>query len=123
MNYFSKGNPVDLFHRLWTTSGCPIHHEPMLVAQIVGHQDIAACSPGLASSRCEAQKLAGGGRRGKGGEPATRLTRVWEVVMGPSDGYEEAVVVVLSGGGARAQRGEKESGETCGGGRRGLCLL
>jgi hypothetical protein len=65
--------------------------------------------------------LTGGGHkpRGEGGEPITTLTQAWDAAMWSGDGGEEAVAVALSGGDARAWRGEKKSGVRCGGGRRG----
>jgi hypothetical protein len=65
----------------------------------------------------------GATERGEHEESISGLTGVRAAVWRPGDGGEEAAVVALDGGGARAWREEKESGERCGGGRQGLSLL
>jgi hypothetical protein len=76
-----------------------------------------------ATGHSRARKLASGGqaRRGEGGEPVSKLTRAGGAMKRPGNSGEAAAGMMLSGGGALAQEREGgESGDGCGGGRRGL---
>jgi hypothetical protein len=57
-------------------------------------------------------------RMGRGavedGDAGAALTQAREAVRRPGDGGKAAAVEELDGGGARAQRGEAESGDGCG---------
>jgi hypothetical protein len=77
------------------------------------------------SSRSGARWPTGGGTTGRGvhGESISGLTGARAAVWRPGDGGEETVEVVLSVGNAQARREEKESGEMCGGGRRGSLFI
>jgi hypothetical protein len=74
-------------------------------------------------SRSRPRRLTGGGATeiGLHGESISGLTGARMAAWRPGDDGEEAVVVALGGGRARAWREEKEIGERCGKDRVGHC--
>jgi hypothetical protein len=69
----------------------------------------------LAFGRSRAQKLASEGqaRRGEDGVAGAALTRARVAVRRPGDDSKAVAAEELGGGGARAQRGEEDSGDGC----------
>jgi hypothetical protein len=97
----------------------PVHGGPPDGAdkRAAGARRCACRSSALGHSR--AWELIGGGAKGRGecGELISSLTRARAAVWRSGDGIEAMMGMHLIGGGAQAQRKEKEGGSGCGGGR------
>jgi hypothetical protein len=90
----------------------------------LGHGRLKGLARACPSGPSGVRRLATGGamERGVHGESISGLTRARAAEWRPGDGGEELVVVAPGGGGARAWREEKESGERCGGVRWGFSI-